>query len=823
LLRTVLCIGLALGCSDLTTLSANHCGNHVIEPPEDCDGFADPLPGGPGTRCLPPGHALAECRYACDSKAQVCPAGWGCGKDGLCRQATGQYQEAPSSPYDIDGDNVYAADVDGDEALDLMGASFGDLWIQFGSDGAAFRSGLVVPLVDIVPSPSFADVNADGRTDAIVGSGLGFATLLGQEDRDLVPLAYPAFDVPSELGDTVAYFPIRASAKRPFDDLVVISEKAGTLTLELVGLGNGSLAPAPPTTVPALDLSGRLPGGDGEVVIANVDSDPLADEEELAVALSGQESVWIYAPTIDDLGRVGLAERAVVPLPAKISYLGARFLDLDGDGALDLVVETDDGMVVAEGQGDGRFLPAHLEARFDHRRVLATSDLDGDGRLDYVHSLGVLTTLADGTLEERATPFVYWQSAQVADLNRDGRLDIAGIGYDQGFDVLLSDAHGFFTYGRVATTGHPKQIRTGDFDGDGVADVALHEEEGGRAIVSVAFGNLQGLPKTPVVMGRWDEVQRMEPMSGDRYRRDGVDDLMVQSRKGDLVGGNLHSVTVMSGTVQRRMVSPFELDSFIDFVRVGHFDGGLDEVPDALAITAQTFHIIRGAGEGLFYPSDVRTLSVPTWELSSYCSVVTTGDLDDDRVRVDEVLALDGCGAEDLPLVLRVARIEGSEAEPRLEEEGHTLEGHTASYEDKLTLADVGLDPRPEVIVTMGGQANEDYTAYVGNAVIVYWNRQGQLEGDDTLEITDPARRVYAARPIHADGDAEAELAVLTDEGVEIVEIASPTLQGKPVVSLGFEIPRDLKVVDLDQDGLEDLVVKGLDRLHVFVAIPRRP
>ena len=59
----------AQGCNDIPLLSANQCGNHVIERGEDCDGV------GVGANVCTP-----TCRLSCTAD-RACPAGWGCGVD----------------------------------------------------------------------------------------------------------------------------------------------------------------------------------------------------------------------------------------------------------------------------------------------------------------------------------------------------------------------------------------------------------------------------------------------------------------------------------------------------------------------------------------------------------------------------------------------------------------------------------------------------------------------------------------------------------------------------------------------------------------------
>ncbi len=84
-------MGLALGTGvfgcELEELGRDVCGNQIIEAGEDCDGAA--------VESL---ACNAACRVECGADSK-CPAGWGCGTDGLCRQPSGVLEaRVPPSP-----------------------------------------------------------------------------------------------------------------------------------------------------------------------------------------------------------------------------------------------------------------------------------------------------------------------------------------------------------------------------------------------------------------------------------------------------------------------------------------------------------------------------------------------------------------------------------------------------------------------------------------------------------------------------------------------------------------------------------------------------
>src|SRR5690242_4310412 len=91
------------GCAAYDPIQPNTCGNGVVEDGEDCD-----VVGGPDAA------GCVACRWSCAST--TCPEGWGCGRDGECRQGTGTYKER-GAPSDEDVSEFVLADLDGDDRL----------------------------------------------------------------------------------------------------------------------------------------------------------------------------------------------------------------------------------------------------------------------------------------------------------------------------------------------------------------------------------------------------------------------------------------------------------------------------------------------------------------------------------------------------------------------------------------------------------------------------------------------------------------------------------------------------------------------------------
>ncbi|HEX6764111.1 MAG TPA: hypothetical protein VF103_01510, partial [Polyangiaceae bacterium] len=202
----------AVGCKELPQIEAGVCGNHVLEPPEDCDGFdVDGVP------CRPPG-STGECRLDCTpddvGRDTPCPTGWGCAAEGFCRPATGKF--SPTGE-DLPGNTstLLAGDFDGDRKQDIVAmegaTTFGlaNLRVHYFDDEAKLARTWTSD--KRFASPEIADVSNDGRSDIAYSNG-SVSVLAGEPDRSLLPEAYPSYF----LGDAAARaFVVRES---PIDD-----------------------------------------------------------------------------------------------------------------------------------------------------------------------------------------------------------------------------------------------------------------------------------------------------------------------------------------------------------------------------------------------------------------------------------------------------------------------------------------------------------------------------------------------------------------------------------------------------------------------------
>jgi len=216
--------------------------------------------------------------------------------------------------------------------------------------------------------------------------------------------------------------------------------------------------------------------------------------------------------------------------------------DFTGNGRQDLAFPVGIGgatpasdLEVLLGNGDGTFAPPRFQTPLPSANSIvafAEGDFTGNGRLDLVanawggfgsdctSTIYVYLNNGDGTFSMAPGSPVTVGSCPigiaVGDFNRDGKLDLAvanaGQNPNQGsVSILLGNGDGTFTAvpGGPATTGlfNPYGIVAGDFNGDGILDLAVNNYGGSvNVLLGDGDGTFQRAPGSPVTASAYIPV-----------------------------------------------------------------------------------------------------------------------------------------------------------------------------------------------------------------------------------------------------------------------------------------------------------------------------
>ena len=302
--------------------------------------------------------------------------------------------------------------------------------------------------------------------------------------------------------------------------------------------------------------------------------------------------------------------------------------DFNRDGIMDLAVAdgSNNQVLVMLGNGDGTFQsPVPYQVGTGPSTLIA-ADFDNDGKLDIAvgdsdGGIFVLQGNGDGTFHLDPILSVAgagpWDLA-VGDFNGDGRLDLACVNRTDGtISIFLGNGDatfngdGFFQPpATVATNADPAQMTVGDFNGDGILDIAVANFGGFTGnTVSVFLGNGNGTFQAKV-----DYDVSLAPLSivAADFNGDGKLDLAVADSCGTSTPcGRPGLVSILlgngDGTFQTHVDYP--AGSFPYTIVAGDFngDGKLDVAVSDLDSFQVT--ILAGVGDGTFQPSTVLSTS----------------------------------------------------------------------------------------------------------------------------------------------------------------------------------------------------------------------
>jgi Bacterial Ig-like domain (group 3)/FG-GAP-like repeat/FG-GAP repeat len=308
-------------------------------------------------------------------------------------------------------------------------------------------------------------------------------------------------------------------------DLAVTNYSSNTVSI-LLGNLSGDFTPASGSPIAV----GIQPFG---VAVGDFNGDGIAD---LAVANYGSNTVSVLLGN----GSGGFAPALGSPIAVGTQPLAVAVGDFNGDGIADLAVANYGAATVSIllGGGRGGFTLGSAPAVGTTPYALAVGDFNGDGIADLAvvnsvpHNVSILLgTGSGGFAPAPGSPIAVGTSPRavtVGDFNGDGIADLAVVNAGpNNVSILLGTGSGGFAPapGSPITVGKlPRALAVGDFNDDGIADLAVASSGSNKVFILLGNGRggFSGAPGSPIVVGNTPYAVAVGDFDGD-----GIADLAV--------------------------------------------------------------------------------------------------------------------------------------------------------------------------------------------------------------------------------------------------------------------------------------------------------
>lgn len=505
----------------------------------------------------------------------------------------------PRVTYQIGGDphSMAVGDLNGDGALDIVTANRAGSTasVLMGAGDGTFSRKADIPAGRSPDLVTIVDLDSDGRSDLVLSTSGSFSShsvllLPGNGDGSF----RAGINVESGYGELTAIAAADVSGDGQSDLLIcttsvvaLLMNHDGTVASSVVLMTDGF----PFTSIAIGDLDGD---GIPDVAAANPAGDYSSGVPPRTVAF------------VRGLGRGTFGPREeILSAAAPVSI---AIVDMTGDGHLDVVAAcaVSRSMSVMAGNGDGTFGSDRIFATSGSSGSIGVGDFNRDGHVDLVttdfHTYTASVLLGDGTGRFTAGPAISDGrnpvSVSVSDLNADGILDlIFGTAYSEGdgeMSVFLGNGNGTFHPASTFESGLlPLSIAVADINRDGKLDMAV-ANGGFFASITVHFGRGDGTFSAPSVLATGTQRDFTSVATGD-LNNDGSPDLAFT--------GESAAVSILlgvgDGTFANRKDIPlpdYPYPSFVGMWDLDH-DGNQD-----LVVEGDSVYVMMGNGDGSFRP-----------------------------------------------------------------------------------------------------------------------------------------------------------------------------------------------------------------------------
>jgi hypothetical protein len=367
------------------------------------------------------------------------------------------------------------------------------------ADAVSFGGALLSVTGNNPRALAVGDLDGDGHQDLAVASGTGQETLVMLENdgqgrftraagtlvRDPSALVTGDFDRDGRLDLAVtAQAGPTGSDEPPADGVSIYMNRGDWSFTDRV---HHDVTPRQPSGLVVFDLEGDQ---DLDILVANTieSSDRLVPDPLV-------RDIWFLVN--DGGGSFSRGPGLDLDPPAEGLH-GVGAADLDGDGALDLLVAHARGITPLLNRGNGVFMDAGLIDLFPNVARFVARDLDGDGAVDLAASsyhdgggLKILRNSGGGAFAALEPEIAVRQPTDIAalDVEGDGDLDLA-VGVLESpssshIAVYLNDGRAGFTpfQRRFPVGDQPTAIASADLDGAGGPDLVMANRGSNNASV----------------------------------------------------------------------------------------------------------------------------------------------------------------------------------------------------------------------------------------------------------------------------------------------------------------------------------------------------
>ena len=461
--------------------------------------------------------------------------------------------------------------------------------------------------------------------------------------------------------------------------------------------------------------------------------------------------------------------------------------DLNGDGSLDVAAalsSSPTSVVVWLGTPSGSLGPptSYSLGVYGYSPSLVVADFDGDGHPDLLVAAGSTTLYlfhgyGDGKFSAPSAITTASSNYLLAtgDFNGDGISDIASTdgSYSSNVNILVGNGAGGFLPAITIPAGpNIQDLRMADLNRDGLADIVAANN--GTNTVSVILGVVMG----PVAPAR-DTIVGNSPSSvafGD-WNRDGKLDLAVANYE--------HGLTVLQGDGAGGLTSPtyFPTTQASDVV-AGDFNGD-GNIDLAASNSSGGLVVLAGNGSGGFSVLPSRGAAP---------SLMVAADMDRDGFS-------DLVGAVSTEVMIYF----GSAGSPPLSSEVYTIPIY---YPNALTIADFNGDGKPDIAVVSSGQA-----------AVLLSNLSGGFTPGTPFSINSGSASFAAATDLNHDG--KMDLIVTNSYGSTVAVYlgnGDGSFSSGSSAAVGSS-PVWISVADFNGDGRPDLAVANSSSNSVSILL----